>query len=554
MTLHPKNQWEIPEQTAQIARASFPKGNMYMKMYDELGVLYADREFTILFPARCGQSAMSPGKLALITVMQFGEGLTDRQAADAVRSRIDWKYTLGLELTDSGFDCSVLSEFRSRLCEYGLVNKLLDLMLVRFQEKKLIKHRGKQRTDSTQVIAAIRQLNRLELVGETFRAALNEIASVEPEWLKAIISEDWFEQYSWRFDNYRLPKNKNEREELALKIGFDGHYILHQIWFGNHEKVGLYQLDSVEILRKVWIQQYTFDKNGLVWRNPNQTGLPPNSICIESPYDIEARNSSKREINWTGYKVHLTETCDEQTPNLITNVETTSSTNPDGEVTSIVHHQLALKDLLPLEHYVDAAYVDAYQLVESNQAYQVSLVGPVAVDTSWQAKLKTGFDISAFIIDWEQKVAICPQGNLSRLWRKARDCNHNPLIEVVFDRKICATCPVRINCTSAKTAPRKIKLRPRDEYAALVERRHQQQTPEFEQNYARRAGVEGTISQGVGRFGLRRTRYFGLAKTHLQHIATACAINLSRFFAWSNHVTKARTRISSFARLNIHFT
>lgn len=146
MTLHPKNQWEIPEQTAQIACASFPKGNMYMKMYDELGVLYADREFTILFPARCGQSAMSPGKLALITVMQFAEGLTDRQAADAVRSRIDWKYALGLELTDSGFDCSVLSEFRSRLCEYGLANKLLDLMLVRFQEKKLIKHRGKQRT------------------------------------------------------------------------------------------------------------------------------------------------------------------------------------------------------------------------------------------------------------------------------------------------------------------------------------------------------------------------------------------------------------------------
>jgi transposase len=178
------------------------------------------------------------------------------------------------------------------------------------------------------------------------------------------------------------PKNKNEREELAIQIGFDGHYLLHKIWFSNHQKVGLCQLESVEILRKIWIQQFTFTEKGLEWRNPDQTGLPPNSICIESPYDIDARNSSKRDINWTRYKVHFTETCDDKTPNFIINVETTVATNPDGEVTSLIHQKLAVKDLLPNEHYVDAAYVDAYQLVESNHAYQVSLVGPAAVDTS----------------------------------------------------------------------------------------------------------------------------------------------------------------------------
>jgi len=148
-----------------------------MKMHDELGTIYSDSDFLELFPARCGKSAISPARLALITLMQFAEGLSDSQAADAVRSRIDWKYLLGLDLTDSGFDSSVLSEFRNRLCEQGLANKLLDLMLLRFQEKNLIKHRGKQRTDSTQMIAAIRQVNRLELAGETLRAALNEIAT-----------------------------------------------------------------------------------------------------------------------------------------------------------------------------------------------------------------------------------------------------------------------------------------------------------------------------------------------------------------------------------------
>jgi transposase len=157
MTLHPQNPWNVPLETAKVARASFPRGNVYMKMYDELGIFYLDKDFEDLFPVQCGQSAISPAKLALITVMQFAEGLTDIQAADAVRSRIDWKYALGIDLSNSGFDASVLSEFRGRLCEHGLSNKLLDLMLLRFQEKNLIKHRGKQRTDSTQVFAAIRQ-------------------------------------------------------------------------------------------------------------------------------------------------------------------------------------------------------------------------------------------------------------------------------------------------------------------------------------------------------------------------------------------------------------
>ncbi len=520
-----------------------------MKMYEELGTIYKDSDFKALFPARCGKSAISPAKLALITLMQFAEGLSDSQAADAVRSRIDWKYILGLDLTDSGFDSSVLSEFRNRLCEQGLANQLLDLMLLRFQEKNLIKHRGKQRTDSTQMIAAIRQVNRLELVGETLRAALNEIATVAPEWLKQIISEDWYERYRWRFDDYRLPKKKNEREQMAWQIGLDGHYLLDQVWRINDEDLGLRHLWSIEVLRRVWIQQYTFINQQLLWRNPDSSGLPPNSICIESPYDIEARNSSKRGMNWTGYKVHFTETCDEKSPNLITNVETTPATTPDGEVTSIVHQKLAAKNLLPNEHLVDAAYVDAYQLVESHQVYQVSLIGPVAVDTSWQAKSQTGFDVSTFVIDWDKQVVQCPQGHWSRLWRHAYDSNRNPLIEVVFDRHTCGACPVRDNCTSSSRAPRKLKLRPQAEYEALAARRREQLSTEFKQTYACRAGIEGTISQAVRRFDLRRTRYWGLAKTHLHNVATACAINLSRFFASSNHIRKAQTRTCALAAL-----
>ncbi|NEP15228.1 MAG: IS1182 family transposase [Symploca sp. SIO2C1] len=550
MTLHPQEHWEVPQETARIAHASFRKGNVYLKMYDELGTIYKDSDFKELFPARCGKSALSPAKLALITIMQFAEGLSDTQAADAVRSRIDWKYLLGLELTNSGFDSSVLSEFRSRLCEIGSTNKLLDLMLLRFSEKKLIKNRGKQRTDSTQMIAAVRQVNRLELVGETLRAALNEIALVAPEWLQKRINEDWCKRYRWRVDDYRLPKKKNEREQMAHKIGLDGHHLLKEVWESNDEELELSNLLSVEVLRRVWIQQYTFIDGKLVWRTPKDTGLPPNSICIESPYDIEARNSSKRGMNWTGYKVHFSETCDANTPNLITHVETTPATTPDGEVTATIHHLLADKNLLPKEHLVDAAYVDSYELVESKQLYQVSLIGPVAVDTSWQAKSTTGFDVSTFAIDWEQQVVRCPQGHLNRLWRDARDSNGNPLIKVVFDRHTCGACSVRNNCTSSTRAARTLKLRPKAEYEALAARRIEQLSPEFQLQYASRAGIEGTISQAVRRFDLRRTRYWGLAKTHLQNVATACAINLSRFFAFSHHRPKAQTRTNSLATLN----
>jgi transposase len=550
MTLHPQNYWEVPKETVRVARASFPKGNVYMKMYDELGTLYKDKDFVDLFPIRCGQSAISPARLALITIMQFAEGLTDRQAADAVRSRIDWKYALGLNLTDSGFDATVLSEFRGRLCQNEASNKLLDVMVSHFKEHKLIKSRGKQRTDSTQVVAAIRQVNRLELVGETLRATLNQIATLAPEWLQEIISEDWFDRYSERFENYRLPKEKTKREEMALLIGRDGHHLLEKLWREDDTQAEkLRQIESVDTLRRVWIQQYVFIEGRLLWRNKEKTGLPPHSISIESPYDTEARNGKKREKSWTGYKVHLTETCDPDTPNIITNVETTVATTPDGVMTSLIHHKLAEKDGLPREHYVDAAYVDAYQLVESHQVHQVELVGPVAVDVSWQSKLNTGFDVSAFFIDWDKKIAQCPQGRLSRSWRIEYDKSKHPVIQVGFDRQHCTICPARTRCTKSKKAPRKLKLRPRDEYESLNLRRQEQKTKEFKKKYGCRAGIEGTISQGVRKLDLRRTRYSGLAKTHLQHIAIACAMNLSRFFSQSNGLLKAQTRTSSFARL-----
>ena len=229
MTLHAYDQKAIPAETVRIAKAAFPKGNPYIKMRDELGVLYQDSEFADLFPTT-GQSALSPGQLALTTVMQFAEGLSDRQAAEAVRGRIDWKYALNMELTDPGFDHSVLSEFRGRLIAGGAEERLLDDMLVRFKEKGWLKSRGQQRTDSSHVLGAVRHLNRLECVGETMRQALEAVAEAAPEWLLSQVTGDWFARYGPRFESYRLPKEKQEKEALQLQIGTDGWQLLEAIY------------------------------------------------------------------------------------------------------------------------------------------------------------------------------------------------------------------------------------------------------------------------------------------------------------------------------------
>src|SRR5262252_7292177 len=202
MSLHPQAPCPIPEETQRVARAVFPRGNLYMQVADRLGTLYHDAQFTALFPRR-GQPAEAPARLALATVLQFAEGLSDRQAADAVRSRIDWKYVLGLDLTDPGFDHTVLSEFRTRLITGEAEALLLDALLTLARAHGLLKARGRQRTDSTHVCAAIRVLNRLERVGETLRAALNSLAVVAPAWVQTLAPPEWSERYAHRVENYQ---------------------------------------------------------------------------------------------------------------------------------------------------------------------------------------------------------------------------------------------------------------------------------------------------------------------------------------------------------------
>lgn len=474
-----------------------------------------------------------------------------------MRSRLDWKYALSLELTDPGFDHTVLSEFRTRLVQGEAAERLLDVLLKECRRRGWLKARGRQRTDSTHVVAAVRALHRLECVGETLRHALNILAEVAPDWLRAVVAQahpDWVERYEGRIEAYRLPTGAAARQAYAETVGRDGWDLLEALELPD-APTWLRELPAVHSLQQVWAQQYHPHARGGHWRQAAE--LPPAGQVQNSPYDPDARYGKKRETTWVGYKAHLTETCDADTPHLLIQVTTTSAATADETTLPTIQQDLAQRELLPETQLVDAGYLDAEALASSRTQFGIDLVGPTRGDYCWQAhnwhnpkdKLQP-FDRSHFVIDWAHQHVICPEGRTSTKWTPTQDRRPQTpraVITVAFAAVDCRTCPSRARCTTQ--ARRTLTLHPQAHEEALRAAREREQTPEFADTYAQRAGVESAHAQGIRRCGLRRSRYVGLAKTHLQHVLTAVALNLVRLGAWLAGIPLAPTRQSTFAQL-----
>lgn len=571
MSMQPQPWPEVPAETARVARAAFRKGTLAMRVRDQLGSWCEDEAFAAVYGVR-GAPGISPAQLAMVTVLQFTENLTDRQAADAVRGRLDWKYCLGLPLADEGFDHSVLSEFRTRLVAGGLEQLILDRLLARLGELGLVGAGRVQRSDSTHVLAAVRGLNRLELAGETVRAAAEALAAAAPGWLARVVDESWQRVYGARVDDWRLPKSPAERDRLAQRYGRDGFRLLEAV-YSPQAPGWLAELPAVETLRRIWIQQYyrSIDEHGaeeVVRRERNKHGLPPGHTVLISPYDLDARNSEKHGMHWGGYKVHFSETCIRlvehpegpdtpgggpdrperaETPNLITNVATTAASVPDVSMTEPIHDALAGRGLSPGEHAMDTGYLSADVLLAA-RARGINLVGPLLADTSTQARTG-GYTIDAFDIDWDRQQITCPQGATSISW-KPYQIRETDAIVVRFSHTTCRDCPVRNLCTSAVRSGRTITLRPRPVHEALRAARAEQTSQQWQQRYKIRAGVEGTIGQATHITGIRRARYIGLPKTSLEHTIAATAINLIRLDAWWTGTPLDRTRTTHLQRVD----
>jgi len=562
--------WPEPDpQVVAVIKAIYRRKELPLavQIRDMLGEVFPDEGFASAFGVR-GRPGYSPGRLALVSVLQMAEKLTDRQAAATAAENLSWKYALGLPLEDPGFDFSVLSEFRARVIDGGLEQHLLDVLLAGLAEKGLVKARGKQRTDSTHVVSAVRDLNRLELAGESVRAAVEAIVAAAPGWFAAAFEvPGWSLRYGQRIDSWRLPASQAKRDQLAADYGRDGHALLNAVYAGA-APVWLRDLPAVQVLRVVVLQNYVtvVDKQGravIRMRDAERDGVPPAPSRVTSPYDLDARWAAKGDdLFWNGYKIHISESCDGPAasapegparrldrPNIITNVLTTDATVPDAAVTATVHTMLAGRDLAPAEHFVDSGYPSAELLLSSRTGHGIDLVAPLLADTSTQAKAGAGYDRASFLLDFDARTATCPAGQVSTLWNPCVQRGVEAIV-VTFPASACRPCPVRELCTRRKKGGRQLTVPPREVHEVQAKARAEQTTKQWQERYAVRAGVEGTINQALD-LGIRRARYRGIDKTRLQHILTACAINLIRLDAYWNGHALDRTRTSHINRLGL---
>jgi transposase len=449
-------------------------------MRDALGPLSTNPTFAALF-SHTGRPAEAPAQLALISVMPCAAGLSDAQAADAVRARIDWQYALALALTEPGFDASVLSACRRRLLITGHAELLLcETMLTLLRAQGLLQAKGRPRTDSTPVLAALQPLNRLECVGATLRQALNVRATAAPTWRQSWGPALWFDRYRQRFADSRLPPERPAPSALAEQIGTDGRQGLWAV-YEPAAPAWLRERPAIQTLRPVWLQQFSATPEGQPVRWRSAEALPPAPLLISSPYAPEARSGKKRETEWTGYKVPVPDTCDDETPTLSTAVTTTPATTSDFALLPPMQAHLAPRQLTPRDQSVDVGYVTSDHRLTRRTEHGRDLLGPVMADQRWQEPAANGFAAAQCVIDWDAKYALCPQGQQSVVWLERPDRHGHPAVRLAFSKPVCAAGARRAACPRAATAPRALRIRERDHDTVLQAARARQQTETFKQ-------------------------------------------------------------------------
>ena len=542
----------VPTATAQVARAAFPRGHGSLILRDTLGPILHDADLIDRYPDG-GQPGRPPWRLAVVTVLQVRENLSDRQAAEAVRARMDWTYLLGLELTDPGFDVSVLSEFQARVSTGAARERLLEKLLTHCQAQGRLRAGGRQRTDATYVLAAVRGLNRLALVAEPLRVALNVVAAAEPPWLTQQVPDRWYRRYSRRMEYRRRPSSETERQPKPQMIGEDGMRLL--AWRDELDAPAhLRELPAVRLVRTVWQRHDRREpagddaSQGTV-RFTTKAERADDHDPVDTPDDGEARDCHKRGLDWIGSTVHVSATGDEEPGHLITHVPTTPAHRPEAKCTAAMQRALGAAARAPTIHLAEAGDIAADLLVQSEAQYGIRLVGPVRESARWQHHGEGAYARAQCTVDWAARNARCPPGPYSVGWYPVQLATGHHYIRVTFAPEDGAGCPQRARCTRATTQPCSLQRQPQAQQAAIDHMRASLKSDAGRQLYAKRAGLEGTLSHGVRAFGLRRRRSIGLTKTHLQQGAIAAALHLDRLAAWFMHRPRAQTRVSRFAAL-----
>ncbi len=505
----------VPDDTAAIGRELFRPDNLYRQIGDRFDEFCPDeKEFALLYEPT-GRGAIPPLLVALVTIFQMLERVPDRQAAELVVSRLDWKYALHLPLLYSGFHFTDLYAFRVRLVEHGKERLVFDQILAKLKALGLFKPRGKMRTDSTHLLAVVQRLSQLELVGECLRVALRAVSLVAASWVESCLPPAFCQGYEERESEYGMSDEK-VKKRLA-EVAKDAFWFLAQV-DGSAPKEAR-ELPEIKTLRTVLSQQFPQGPGGPPAKRPTGGDI------IESPHETEARYATKRDQHWIGYKAQVTETCDEDRPHLITDLEVTAAHQNDSPQLLPIQDRLEAQGTPPGEQQVDQAYMSGENLVKSAER-GIELMGKALEDT----QSREGFRQGNFRIDEEAQQAVCPAGEKSNVWAvRQPPGQERPAIQIRFPAEACRQCSHFGQCTTSRQG-RSLTLHPYR--AALLARRQEAKTPQFQERLHLRAGIESTISEAVRGHNLRHARYRGQVKVRLQAYFTAAAMNLKRAIRW----------------------
>lgn len=517
MCLKVRPPWPMPPETAAVGKAILKEDSPYRLIGERLFEGCRENDYADLYSME-GKPGISPVILAFVTVFQFMERLPDRQAAESVRMRMDWKYALHLPLAYEGFDYSVLSEFRDRLLAHQAEGRVFEQLVQEFRSMGLVKERGKQRTDSIAMLMKVRHLSRLELVVETLRLAVGAILKVDRAWAEALIPPSWEERYSERFVLQR--HTQEEWAEHDQHVGSDGEWLIARLT-GEGAPAEIKNLAEVQVLKTVWAQQFREVQGKMVYQELKKYD---GHTQIQTPHDPQARYSRKRIQEWIGGKVQVTETDDEGYPHLITDIAGTCSSQTDYESLAEIQARLKERHCLPKEQYVDSGYMSGPNLAVSVQN-GIDLIGPTVPVVSPQSKIPDGITTEYFDIDVEQLQATCPGGN-----SVGPDFGWKGKIRFLFPKEVCAACGLRERCCTGEGGR---TLCVGTTYPLLQQARKRQKTEAFQQDYHKhRCGVEGCVSALARGNGMRTSRYIGNQKRHLQAVFCGTAANLKRTALW----------------------
>jgi transposase len=507
----------MPVETAAVGKVILKEDSPYRLIGEKLFDRYREEDYADLYSTE-GKPGISPVILAIVTVFQFMERLPDRQAAESLRMRMDWKYALHLPLAYEGFDYSVLSEFRDRLLAHQAEGRVFEKLVQELRSMGLIKERGKQRTDSIAMLMKVRHLSRLELVVETLRLAVGAILKADRVWGEALIPPSWEERYGERFVLQR--HTKEEWAEHDQHVGSDGEWLMARL-AGEGAPAEIKSLPEVQVLRTVWAQQFREAQGKIIYEAGS---CYDGHTQIQTPHDPEARYSRKRYQEWYGGKVQVTETDDEGYPHLITDIAATCSSKTDYEALPEIQERLKDRQCLPKEQYVDSGYMSGPNLADSLQD-GIDLIGPIAPVVSPQSKIPDGITTEDFDIDTECLQVTCPAGHSVE-----PNFGWKGKIRFLFPKEVCAACQLRARCCTGKGG-RTICVG--TTYPLLQQARKRQKAEAFKQDYHKhRSGVEGCVSALARGNGMRNSRYIGNQKRHLQAVFCGTAANLKRTARW----------------------